>query len=270
MFNKLLSDGFVSKLKKIPTPVWMLFFAVSSIFADLYVSIEMGSESLKILEEQFASLVESGVAQNLNASRYLWLLYPIMAAINLVVFELFAWVGYMLFSRRAYTTLVQKEFIFRVRFLFTFTNIVLGLINLIYFAAPAAIPVMGNIIDPVLKGVVLIFMMQYMCNNYVGFTLRKKSFLYMARIYIGIYLAVSVLNFIMSFAEISLYSPLELVGAGLYVLSYLILALIAYLAYKKLSDASDDTPSSGGDDNIFNIEIYPEKQDDTIFKDFDI
>lgn len=255
--KKLLSDGFIAGLKKIPIPVWYLFFALSAMFSDLYSLVFQGKETLAALATMFTDMPE------VNFSRVLWIYYPLLAVIEVVIFELIVWAAYSILYRRSFITLSLNEFAFRTRFLMIIANVVSGLFALIYFALPEASSIISNTVSPLTSGLLLIFMLQYMVSVYVVPTLRKKSFLYMARLYLGISLAFAVFFFINSFIYEEV-PVLDIIGGALGVVSVLILVLVAYLAYKKI-------PLDGGnnkDDDVFKVVfVEPEEK---VFRDFDI
>lgn len=263
--NKILSDSFIAKLKKVPVWGWIIIYAASALFAELYSLIAMGTDSVAQMNQTFAA-----AGLQADAGRLLILLYPLSAVILAAIFEIVAYVAYTVFSRRSFTTISQKEFVFRARFLMAFANIVIGLVNLIYFISPLekAMPIIQNIVPPILKGMILIYFMKYICENYVSPQLRKKSFSYIAMIYLGIILALNFIQFIGALISPADYTVIETVGSGLGVLSYLLLALTQYFVCKDIN-VDGDAPS-GKDDNIFTVEILPPEKDDTVFKDFDI
>lgn len=271
--NKIFSDKSVVAMKKIPRPVWWLIYAVSAVLADFYTYFTMPS----VLNELFSDLAEAGI----SLSRFLWLAYPLSAAFSVFMFELIAYIAYVIFVRCSMTKLGRDDFVLRLRVIFIALNVILAVINSTYFYASITVTLYLVSIIPVLaQGILLVFFLLYLCNKYVTKNLRKKAYVYMSRLYLIIYGVIAMLEFI-SFAVDADAEMHSIISSACTVVCLLIVTGIDFLMYKKISDRDD-----GGEDlfKVVFVDPTPKKEedifdgfgdkhgssDDDVFGDFDV
>lgn len=248
MFEKLYSENLIAKLKKIPVFVWYLFFGIASSFASLYALINLGPEYLNLFAEQLPEL---------NTQRFLYIFYPATFILDIVIFELVAYLIYSLIAKRFFVEISQFDFVFRLRLTMIILYFIIGLVSLIYFAFPQAQMLMSSILNPAVQSVFLAFFMYEICKNYVRSGVAHKAFLYIARFYLTIVIVFNIINLVSLFT-VDNSTVMEYVSYSARLAVYLLASLLAYVLYKKLKSI----PPKDEDNNII------KEEEQVVFKDF--
>ncbi|MBR1746927.1 MAG: hypothetical protein IJ735_01805 [Clostridia bacterium] len=157
----------------------------------------------------------------------------------------------------------KADFCFRVRLVIILSDLILGLVGIVYFFYPVVQGIVSSVLEIAVPALLLGWFYEDLRERFVPAQNQAKVFGFVSRFYLGIYLALGVLNLIyemgLYFAELTV---LEIVELALDPAVVLILGVVAYLNYRRLKNISEH--SLGGIDN--NEQQKP--KDETIFKDF--
>lgn len=243
MFTKLYSDSTIAKLKKIPQLVWYLFYGISTMFAELFMLKAMGEDSIAIVNE---------LVTGVKASSFLILYYPTLLVVQVVVFEIIAYFANTLMIRR-FPEIANSDFVFKLRLTLIIALLAIGLLSLPFFAYPP----MADIGSAVITVAIKVFMLGMFLFELSKMFARKPhlAYKYLATLYIGINLALSILPLVMLFTYENT-APMEYVYFAIKVGLYLLATVFAYFQYNKLKSLPPK------DDDITII------RDDKVFKDF--
>lgn len=248
MFEKLYSNETISKLKKMPIIVWYLLFGVASFFSSIYSVTSMGQEFITAFSEMF-----SGV----NARRLLIVYYPLTFILDVIIFEVIAYLVYSLIAKRFFLQLSQDDFVFRLRLTMIIINVIIGLVSLIFFIVPEAQLLTNAIVTPFAQAFFLAFFFFEICKNFVPLSFAHKVYLYIARIYLVVFIAINAINLITLFT-LEGVKAMEYLAAGARLLVYSLMFFLVYYHYNKLKSIPPKEPPKD----------EQEKPDETVFKDF--
>jgi hypothetical protein len=248
LYNKIFSDKLIEKLKKIPVFVWYIIFGLSSLFASAY--------ALKATSNEVVTMVKEMVPE-INVNAVLIMSYPMLMLIEIVIFEFIAYLVYSVFYRFR-IKMTQYDFIFRLRLILICAYLIIRLLSLIYFAFPQAAPIGSAIINVSVTTILLGFLTFAICKDFIPNNKQAEAYKFIARIYLGINIVMSLISFSMLFAfDDSLLVEYLQYGIRLFIL--MLLSVWAYFQYLKLRKLPPEEPK---------IDDKQEKRDDNVYKDF--
>lgn len=252
----LFKDGFVAKLKKLPDWGWMFLLYVTFFFRDAYSLVGNLSAEAEGLAAQFA---EMGMVVNAKAMMVVSaLIYPLIVT---ALFELLMMAVYSLLARRFYIVSVnRKDFVFRVRIVIIVANLILGLIGIFYFFFEETRLILPAIFEYSVQTALLVLFYEQFRKFMLPKRMHATFFMYIARIYVGIYLLIGAFQLITGLVSAPLPQGTELASIILWFLIPAISAALALFYYKKLVKIS----SEDEDNDLF---IRKEEDDNNIFKD---
>lgn len=278
--NKLFSDKIMVKLNKVPTFVWVLILAATMFFANAYVTIDGARTVTKMAIDAYK---EAGV--NINSIGMAVVTGIFVTAIYVALFELIARWFIQMLIRRFFLEIGVKELMLQVRLILIICNIFIGIFGIVYFFSFD----IGNLVNVITEFLILAFIYgwyyEYFRKKYLNSRFQSSLFVYIARLFIGIFLIISVYNFFYYLVMIeSNLTTIEIISLTLDLIIKIGVAFGAYFYNKHLKkcvvEDNSFNPSStkNGEINInfdpFDIDkdnnIKEEKKEDKIFDDFDL
>lgn len=249
MFSKIFSEKTMLKLKKVPLFVWYLIFGIMSMFTSLYGLKEIGTDYVEILTEMLPGL---------NVGRVLFLFYPMMFIMDIVIFEIIAYFAFNVISKRYVLNIPRNEFALKLRIMIIMSNLVIGIVSLVYFLLPQIIFISTAIVNTFVQTFVLGIFLYEICSHNIKNNKGHDAYMYIARLYLGIMLVFNILN-IISLFTLENVPFIEYIASVIKIVIILIMSGIAYMQYTKLKNLPKDPPSDGG---------VTKEIDNTVFKDF--
>lgn len=259
MLKFLLKDEIIAKLRKIPKAVWYFILALSFFGRDSYTIIEEGRLTAK---NYLAALGEN--MPNFNDRAFI-----IIACITIpLVYTLFAEIImniiYNILTRRFVMAINKEDFTFRVRITLIVSNIIIGIISIIYYFAPQSMLVISAVFNFAVPTLLFAWFYEDFRVRYVPKMHQYSLMNYVAKIYLGVVTAFSALSFIYYMFMIDIdKTTLDIVAYSLDLGIKLIFVLLAYLYGKRLYKQSKEPE----DNNLFIVKEQP-KADSNVFKDF--
>lgn len=256
----LFKDEVVAKFRKMPSFLWYFILAASYFFKNAYVTLGDAKIMTESYAEQFAELGVTGF----NGTAFTVVVAILVPVIYTVIFELFARIIYGLLVRRFALAVNQNDFCFRLRLVIIVANIILGAVGIFYFFFPEVIDILSAIFGYAVPTLLIAWFYEDFRVRYVPKRNHASLFLFAARIYVGIYLALSVFDLVYYLAlfDRSL-TVLETVSVCLDTVIVASSALLAYLNHRRLQKISREP-----EDNDLFIKKEEKPKDDSIFKDF--
>ncbi|MFW5779974.1 MAG: hypothetical protein ACOCWI_00795 [Bacillota bacterium] len=247
LYNKIFTDKLIEKLKKVPVIIWYIIFGLSSLFASAYALQLTGNEIATMVREMFPGM---------NVLAILIISYPILMLFEIVIFEFIAYLVYTILFNRFLIRISQFDFVFRLRLVMIAAYLIIGIVSMVYFIFPQAYSIGSAVINVVVTTLLLGMFLYAACKDYIPNNNQADAYKYVARLYLGIYLALSVFSFVMLFAfDDSVL--MEYLEYGLRVLALTIISLLAYFQYLKLKQIPPEEPKK-----------EKEKSDESVYKDF--
>ncbi|MFA6866415.1 MAG: hypothetical protein WCR54_02745 [Clostridia bacterium] len=283
--NKLFSDKMMVKFKKVPSWAWVILLAITLFFANAYATIE-GSKT--ITDMAIASVPKE---VNVNYNGLLWMFGVFETFIYVLLFEVLAkWVSQSLI-RRFLLTIGIKEMVMQIRIVLIICNFFIGLVGITSFFSLDV----GNLLYAIFQFAILSFMYGWYYESfrkkYVPGRFQSILFAYIAKLFIGIYLIFSAYDFFyyMVLTESNL-SVMEAVTLTVDVVIKLAIAVVAFMYDKKHlkksvinpTNINNQNQNNNNNNNNFKINVDPfnfdkinntneeKKEDDKVFKDFDL
>lgn len=261
----LFNDKVISKVKKVPEIVWIMLFAITLFVSNAFNLISdckiFANEMVKMYSEAGVSVKYSGITVMLIIGSIF---------IYALIFELLArWICRTLI-RRFRLNVDNKEFVLRLRLIIGLSNMIIGLINLISLISADAYYIVSSALNFPIVFFMLIWFYSDFRKNCVPSSYQAKLFNYVAKYVFGIYIIVSAYFYISQmFILDTTLSSVEIVSLSLDLGMKLIMAVVAYFYSKflKKHESALEEPIFINFQDPFNPE---EKEDDKIFKDFDI
>ena len=254
----LFQDSVVSKLKKIPTFVWFLLLVAAEFAASAYVTLN----NADYMANEYAQvLADSGVTFSATVFTVVFCVFtPLIQA---ALCELLMRVAYAVVRRFAIGA-DKIDFCFRIRLVVILADLILGLIGILYFFFPVVTDVMTAVFECSVLGLLLAWFYEDFRARFVPRKLHARAFSFVSKIYLGIYLAIGVLNLLYSLVfYLDQLTALDLTAIIVSPSVVLLLGGLAFLNYVRLKKISSEP------DDELHIDDNEEKpKDDTIFKDF--
>jgi hypothetical protein len=273
----LFSDGIVAKLRKIPAGVWVIFVILSFFFADAY--------GLLLSGEYYAATAKASYAQydvSVNETTLGIFFALAEAALYALFFEIICNISYNLAVGRFRVALNRADFRFRLRYLLVIANTIIGILSIGYFFTQSIngvytgkITLFGDVINMIaaenpyyeIQNAVMPFFVMSVAIGlfYEDFRVRfvpkrnqEKIFAYFAKFYIGIYLALLVLDVVYNFLLLTnvQHDTVEVIS---YCVNLAVKVGIAVWAYvndrrlAKISNEPDDEIKTDDDHHDKNI-----------------
>ena len=255
----LFKDEIIAKLRKLPTFVWYLFYAVSFFFRDAAALLGEGKTITESYRAAFEEIGMTGV--NFQAMSIVIIIFA--AIIATAIFELILWLAHSIIQRRFPIVINRNDFRYRVRLVFIISNIILGIIGIPNFFTDKTVGILGAIFNFAVPAMLLIWFYEDFRVRYVPKARQHSLFRFVAMIYIGIYLALSVINLIRGLVMFSAtMSALDTVALCLDTVVIAAVAVVAYFDYRRLSKIALEP-----EDNDLFIKKEEKPNDDNIFKD---
>lgn len=250
MFSKIFSEKTMTTLKKVPIFVWYIIFGIASLFSAIYGLKEIGVDYIEVFSEKLPDV---------SAEKFLLILYPMMFVLYIVIFEIIAHLVYNLMYRRFLLTITQSDFVLKMRLMIIMSNLCIGIISLVFFLLPQIAMVTSAIVNPFFLILFLGFFLYEICSKSVPNNNGALAYTYVARLYLGIMITLSIFNVVMLFT-IEGVVFMEYLASTIKVILLVAMSGFAYLQYNKLKNLPKDPPQSGGS--------VIEEVDNTVFKDF--
>lgn len=252
----LFRDNVVAKLKKLPDFGWMCLLYVTFFFRDAYSLVGNLSAEADSLAAQVA---EMGMVVNTKAVMVVSsLIYPLIVT---VIFELLIMAVYSLLARRFYIVSInRKDFAFRIRIVIILANLILGLIGIFYFFFAETRAILPAIFEYSVQTALLVWFYEQFRRSMLPKRIHAVFFMYIARIYVGIYLLIGAFQLITGLVSVPTPQGLELASLILWFLIPALSAVLGVIYYKRLVKISLETE----DNDIF---IRKDEDNNDIFKD---
>lgn len=281
----LFSDTVVSKLRKIPTFGWVFFVFVSFFFAFCYEYLLIGEYTTSTMFSMYdevlgeANLLESISPVSIASIGVIASLFE--AAMATVIFELILILAYNVCVGRFRAQINRPDFKFRIRYAIIIANTIIGILSIGYFFTQkingeyvGALTLFGDVVNYVqadnpyytiqssflpfaVYTLVFGFFYEDFRKRYVLQRNQAKLFNFVAIIFVGISLVVSIVSFFVYFGE-STSSTINIVASCLEIGTKLLLGVGALLNSRRLKKISDtpvvnvyDTTNDHVQKNIF-------------------
>lgn len=267
----LFGDSFLQKVKKVPSFVWILAYAVSLFAANWQDYI---SES-KLFSAELMPMYESaGMSANENVIFFFLIILFVM--ISTAFFEIIArWISNSMI-RKFRLSINANDLVMRLRLILGLGNLILGIIHLTYLINDNAGYIVSSATDFAVMFVLLLWFYSDFRKTYVPAAYQRKLFSYVATLILSITIIIGAVLFAyygMS-ADYTM-TPIDIAGFSVDLGVKLLCAGAAVLYARSLSKhETNDIGAPQGPkvfiaDDPFGFEKQ-EKKDDKIFKDFDI
>lgn len=256
----LLKDESVAKLRKLPKWIWYIIFAVSFFLRDTYVLIEQS----KLTAQNYLEYLGGESIINFGSTALIVFSCIFAPAIYTLFAEIIMNFCYNVLGRRFVMALNSDDFTFRTRLILILSNLIIGVISVVYYFMPSSIGIISSIIDFGIPTLLFGIFYEYFRVMYLPKRNHFRVFSYVAKIYLGIFLAMSLFSFMLYMLSVDVErTTLDTVAYSLDLGIKLIFVLLGYLYAKRLKIKSQEPE----DNDIFIVKDEP-KQDDTVFKDF--
>ncbi len=249
MFEKLYSKEIIKKLKKVPIFIWYIIFGLSATLASIYSLVISNPETIQILSDMFAEQIT-----NINVKYILYLSYPITIIIEIIIFEVIAYLVYSIIAKRFFIELSQQDFIFRLRITMIIINTIIGLVSLIYFVLPiTANRIITAVLNTSVQNFLLAMFLYAVCKGFIRSGITHKAYLYMARLYLIIVISFTVVNLISIFAQ-DVIDKVEYVSFIIRLVINVATIVLAHYHYNKLKKIppkkTEPTEKQSKDDDV--------------------
>ena len=251
-----------------PTVVWVFLLAATFFFARAYEFIVDAKTIAATMAQSYSEMFANAGVDSFDENRF----YTIMIVFSAIatafiytgVFELFMRIVHSVALRRYAAVCNVSDFTFRLRLVMIVANIILGIIGIFYFFFPKVSDLLTAIFRYAVPTVCFALFYDDFRRKYVPKRNVQKLFVFVARIYIIVYLAISLFT---SVYELALYSSTLGVLAIIALVTYpTMVGLSAVAAYiysarlKKISLEDEDN------ELFIKKEETPDRNDD-VFKD---
>lgn len=278
--KKLFSDSVVSKLRVLPSFVWVIFVIISFFFARAYEFLLTGEYYAAVMEEAYKEL-----GYNINPVTAGVMFSIVEAIFYTVIFEILLAIVFNLVVGRFRCQINRSDFKFRLRYFIVIVNLIIGIISIGYFftqyengvinpnislfsgkinilnAENPYYSIQSAVLPFAVSAIFAIFFFEDFRNRYVPPRNQPTLFIRFAMIFVGINVILFVYRIFQNFLFINNPSPAtvtEIVAYSLEAFSYVAASVIYYFYYRKLKKELDnihfDIPSS--DDKNKNENIF--------------
>ena len=253
--KKIFSDEIVSKLRRIPSPVWVICVIFSFFFANAYAYLIEGEYIAIQLNTIYT---EMGISFNIVTIGIVFSI--IEAAIFTAVSEIIISLIYNTVAGRFRAEINRQDFKFRIRYLIIIINLIIGIFSIGYFFTQkingiytGKIELFGsiaNIIEAenpyytiqssILPFIVTSFLAFIFYDDfrkrYVHGRNQTALFSMFLKIYIGIYVLIFVFDIFSNFLilEEVVYDVYTIIAYCLKGVAIIIVGILSYLYYKRL------------------------------------
>lgn len=278
--KKLFSDSVVSKLRVLPSFVWVIFVIISFFFARAYEFLLTGEYYAAVMEEAYKEL-----GYNINPVTAGVMFSIVEAIFYTIIFEILLAIVFNLVVGRFRCQINRSDFKFRLRYFIVIVNLIIGILSIGYFftqyengvispnislfsgkiniltAENPYYSIQSAVLPFAVSAVLAIFFFEDFRNRYVPPRNQPTLFIRFAMIFVGINVILFVYRIFQNFLFINNPSPAtvtEIVAYSLEAFSYVAASVIYYFYYRKLKKELDnihfDIPSS--DDKNKNENIF--------------
>ncbi len=278
--KKLFSDSVVSRLRSVPSFVWVIFVIISFFFSRAYEFLLMGEYYAEILAEAYREL---GYSTNTVTVGVIFSL--VEAAVYAVIFELILAIVYNWAVGRFRCQINRSDFKFRLRYFVILVNLVIGVLSIGYFftqyengvltpnislfsgkvnlleAENPYYAIQSSVLPFVAAAIMAIFFFEDFRSRYVPPRNQPQLFTRFGMIFIGINLILFIYRLFQTFLlfKNSTATTPEIIAYSLEAFSYVAVGAAYYLYYRKLKKDSenqieitiDDSNDKGKKENIY-------------------
>lgn len=273
----LFSDNVVSKIRRIPSSVWIVFLIISFFFANAYSYILEGEAMAKQLCTIYAEM-----GTNVNNVTIGVLIIIFASALGAVIAEIAIALVYRFAISRHYVSINSQDFKFRIRYMLIISNLIIGVLSIGYFFTQTAdnvytgsislfkdkvnllefknpyFSIQNTVLPFIVYSIMLFVFYDDFKSRYVDPRNQANLFANTLKLFVGIYLLSFVFSLFNSFLLVD-NQPQDVYTIIAYCLkgvSIMAISVVAYLYYKKLKRISDEQiftteNSSNQTDNIY-------------------
>lgn len=280
--NKIFTDKNMVKFNKLPTFVWWLILGAAIFFANASIFLDDTKSIVNYMSEAYGQM---GV--NINGAGMSVIITVFSVFVSVLIFELIAkWLAYPLI-RHFFINIGIKELVLQIRLVLIIAKTFIGFIGIVRFFYVD----IGNLLYGIFEFAIiaLLYGLYYEAvrKKYVPEKFQSALFVYVARIFIGIFLIFSAYDFIYSLVimdmNLNILQKLTLVFDLIIKIGFAVGAYFYNRSIKsKIVDNYNPNQKNNGYYNINvdssnvdnNIKEEPKeekkKEDDKVFKDFDL
>jgi len=256
----LLKDERVAKFRKLSKWVWYIILAVSFFLRDTYILIEQG----KITAQSYLEYLGGENLINFGSTALIVFSCIFAPAIYTLFAEIIMNFCYNILARRFVMAINAEDFTFRVRLTLILSNLLIGIISVVYYFVPSSIVIIASVIDFAIPALLFGLFYEDFRIKYIPKKNHYRVFSYVAKIYLGIFLVMSLFSFMYYMLSVNIErNNLDTIAYSLDLGIKLIFVLIGYLYAKRLHVKSQEPE----DNDIFIIKDEP-KQEENVYKDF--
>lgn len=281
--KKIFGDTIVSKLRNIPSFVWVILLFASFFFANAYSCLLNGEYfSYETISAYDKISQQTGQDINLNPIAFGIIFSLAYCAINLVIFEIIIGFVYNTVAGRFRAQINRADFKFRLRYLMILSNVIVGILSIGYFftqryggvytgkitffngsvnlmiADNPYASIQSAILPFTVTTILLGIFYEDFRERYVPRRNQASLFSFGARIYFGVYIALLLISILRDFVLYKTeHTVYDIVGVCLDATIKIALAVVAFFNAKRLKKISDSDESEihihtdDGNDNIF-------------------
>ena len=281
--KKLFSDNVVSRLRVLPSAVWVLFTFMTFFFSRAYELLVTGEYVMSLYVD---ILVEAGLSAKAGVVYGVFVSIG-SALIETLIFELILHIAYGVLAGRYRAEINKSDFKFRLRYLMIVINLVIGILAIGYFFTQTVngvhVPQFSlykngfvNLVDaenpyylvqdacmPILV-VTLLVMAFYedFRKRYVPKRNQAKLFAWYGILYVGVEVILYVINLVRALLQANVtFGLYDILSYSLEAGAFVLIGVVYFFYWRKLKKEEDiieptitfpDEDSGGTDGNIFN------------------
>lgn len=273
----LFSDNTVSKIRRIPSPIWVVFVIISFFFANAYIYLLEGEY---MANQVCAIYAEMGL--NVNNVTMGILVVLLESALSAIIAEVIIAIVYNVAASRHNISLNRQDFKFRLRYMLIISNLIIGILSIGYFFTQAKnnvytgtitlfkdtvnmleftnpyYNIQSSVLPFIVYSLVLFAFYDDFKTRYVAPRNQANLFANAVKIFIGINLLLFLWNVFQNFLiienqEQDIYIIIAYCLKGVSIIA---ISILAYFYYKKLKKISDEQifateNTSNHKDNIY-------------------
>ena len=275
--KKIFSDDIVSKLRRMPSPVWVVFVIVSFFFANAYAYLIEGEYIATQL-----NLIYTEMGVNFNIITIGIVFSILEAALFTTIMEIIISLIYNTVAGRFRAEINRQDFKFRIRYLTIIINIIIGILSIGYFFTQkingtysGTIKLFGSIVNLIeaenpyytIQVSILPFIVTSLLTLVFYDDFRKRYlhgrnqsalFSMFSKIYIGIYLLIFIFDVFSNFLileEVS-YDIYTIIAYCLKGVAIIIVGIFAFLYYKRINKESQNQIPVNNESHNTNTNIF--------------